>query len=569
MSWIQRQPRSTRTLDQERVVQPLLHMTSETMIHFETVPEGPLWVGSGSVLVFSGYHSHRNSGLSKLSIEYCGQRYEVKYLNERRNDLRGLFPDSDDERQLFIGFWGVMAICTRPQPRYSGELTYYAHFNDGYFENGTLGRLEVVSADESINSDNHLTAGLETKVAICMATYKPDRESFSRQINSIKNQTFRDWVCFISDDGSGVEYQSTIREFCGDDDRFKISFFNQNHGFYHNFERGLRSLEGKFDFVALSDQDDYWYPEKLQSLVDQMDDKSSLVYSDMRIVTDSGDLISETYWRNRKNNYQRLDVLMSANTVTGAATLFRAEMLEKILPFPKKIGDAFHDHWIAIVGITQGELKYIDAPLYDYYQHTENIIGHVDFDRSKRHTENPPDRSKRLSEKLSSAFAQGTGYLKKPKKNSRLKLMYLLLRAMCAMFLHLLRAMYLHLRAFFRKIFGKIIQLKWIYLHQRAFFLEISVNQCRSLEVMSETIKLRDDRIKSNRKLSPLFAYGRGLMSTVKLLKGFFIAKMMGYTTANRDLYMALGYLFYSIDPVKLGYHFKQLLLKLNLTRNQ
>jgi len=558
LSWIQRQPRSTRTLDQERVVQPLLHMTSETMIHFETVPEGPLWVGSGSVLVFSGYHSHRNSGLSKLSIEYCGQRYEVKYLNERRNDLRGLFPDSDDERQLFIGFWGVMAICTRPQPRYSGELTYYAHFNDGYFENGTLGRLEVVSADESIYSDNHLTAGLETKVAICMATYKPDRESFRRQINSIKNQTFRDWVCFISDDGSGVEYQSTIREFCGDDDRFKISFFNQNHGFYHNFERGLRMLEGKFDFVALSDQDDYWYPEKLQSLVDQMDDKSSLVYSDMRIVTDSGDLISETYWRNRKNNYQRLDVLMSANTVTGAATLFRAEMLEKILPFPKKIGDAFHDHWIAIVGITQGELKYIDAPLYDYYQHTENIIGHVDFDRSKRHTENPPDRSKRLSEKLSSAFAQGTGYLKKPKKNSRLKLIYLLLRAM-----------YLHLRAFFRKIFGKIIQLKWIYLHQRAFFLEISVNQCRSLEVMSETIKLRDDRIKSNRKLSPLFAYGRGLMSTVKLLKGFFIAKMMGYTTANRDLYMALGYLFYSIDPVKLGYHFKQLLLKLNLTRNQ
>jgi hypothetical protein len=310
-------------------------------------------------------------------------------------------------------------------------------------------------------------------------------------------------------------------------------------------------LEGKFDFVALSDQDDYWYPEKLQSLVDQMDDKSSLVYSDMRIVTDSGDLISETYWRNRKNNYQRLDVLMSANTVTGAATLFRAEMLEKILPFPKKIGDAFHDHWIAIVGITQGELKYIDAPLYDYYQHTENIIGHVDFDRSKRHTENPPDRSKRLSEKLSYAIIQGAAYLKKPSKKRPLKLIYLLIRA------------------FILKIAGKIIQLKWIYLHLRAFFLEISVNQCRSLEVMSETIKLRDDRIKSNRKLSPLFAYGRGLMSTVKLLKGFFIAKMMGYTTANRDLYMALGYLFYSIDPVKLGYHFKQLLLKLNLTRNQ
>ncbi len=68
------------------------------------------------------------------------------------------------------------------------------------------------------------------------------------------------------------------------------------------------------------------------------------------------------------------------------------------------------------MGITQGELKYIDAPLYDYYQHAENIIGHVDFDRSKRHSERLSDRPKRLSEKLSYAIAQGAGYLKKPKK---------------------------------------------------------------------------------------------------------------------------------------------------------
>ena len=70
------------------------------------------------------------------------------------------------------------------------------------------------------------------------------------------------------------------------------------------------------------------------------------------------------------------------NTVTGAATLFRRELLERTLPFPPRHGPhSFHDQWIALVALATGRLAYVDRPLYDYVQHRSAVLGHP---RAKR-----------------------------------------------------------------------------------------------------------------------------------------------------------------------------------------
>ena len=68
-------------------------------------------------------------------------------------------------------------------------------------------------------------------------------------------------------------------------------------------------------------------------------------------------------WENRKNYYKSkdLDLLTIANTVTGAASVFRASMLEKTLPFPPRYGNVFHDQWIAIIAAASGGIEYVDA----------------------------------------------------------------------------------------------------------------------------------------------------------------------------------------------------------------
>ena len=45
-------------------------------------------------------------------------------------------------------------------------------------------------------------------------------------------------------------------------------------------------------FVAMSDQDDFWYPDKLQTLLEHIG-SAQLIYSDARVVARDGAVISE------------------------------------------------------------------------------------------------------------------------------------------------------------------------------------------------------------------------------------------------------------------------------------
>lgn len=215
----------------------------------------------------------------------------------------------------------------------------------------------------------------EPLVAICMATYEPDPPLLEAQIESIRAQTHRDWVCLVSDDGSAPERLELLRGLTAGDPRFTISAGEGRLGFYLNFERALGLVPPEATHVALADQDDRWYPEKLAALLSGIGD-AQLAYSDMRIVAENGRVISETFWRDRRNNHTDLASLLLSNTVTGAASLFRRRLLDLVLPFPEPVGDPFHDQWIATVALATGRIAYLDRPLYDYVQHGGAARGH-------------------------------------------------------------------------------------------------------------------------------------------------------------------------------------------------
>lgn len=223
----------------------------------------------------------------------------------------------------------------------------------------------------------------EPLIAICMATYNPDKTAFTRQINSIINQSHQNWLLLVVDDGSEQLIFEQMAEICGQDSRrIQLTFHSRNVGFYHNFERALHYVPKEAQYIALADQDDFWYAHKLTTLLQTLQaEDASLAYSDMQIVNEQGDVQSVTYWNGRNNEYQDMTTVFLANTVTGAAALFNRDLLQTLLPFPARIGDAYHDHWLALVAMHCGKLAYVDKPLYDYYQYSGNVIGHCDFQR--------------------------------------------------------------------------------------------------------------------------------------------------------------------------------------------
>jgi len=217
-------------------------------------------------------------------------------------------------------------------------------------------------------------------VGICLATHEPDPELLVVQVNSIRAQTHADWVCVVSDDASGAEAVTAIEALLGDDPRFVLSHSPQRLGFYRNFEHALTLLPEGPELVVLADQDDRWHPDKLEALVAGLG-AAQLVHSDARIVDRDGGLISPTYWTGRRPNEGDLASLLVANTVTGAASLFRRELLEWALPFPELPGRPYHDHWLAAVALARGEIAYLGRPLYDYVQHGGAVLGHVGDER--------------------------------------------------------------------------------------------------------------------------------------------------------------------------------------------
>lgn len=224
--------------------------------------------------------------------------------------------------------------------------------------------------------------GTQGLVAICMATYAPELHAFQRQVDSIRKQSYSRWICIVNDDGTGEETWSRMKEYCSGDPRFIFYQNPGNLGFYRNFESALKKVPGMASYVAFSDQDDRWYEDKLSRLVDGLRGGDvTLAYSDMRVVDENGREVAGTYWVNRKNEYRDLKVVLVANTVTGAASLFQRDLLQYLIPFPPKVGDAFHDHWLACNAMSMGRIEYIDAPLHDYFQHGSSVIGHCDFVR--------------------------------------------------------------------------------------------------------------------------------------------------------------------------------------------
>ena len=167
-----------------------------------------------------------------------------------------------------------------------------------------------------------------------------------------------------------------MREVVEGDERFVLVRSTRRRGFYGNFERALELCPREVEYVALADQDDRWYPEKLETLAASIGD-ANLVYSDQRIVDTEGSVVAQSYWDERANNYEDLVSLLITNTITGAASLFRRDLLDLALPFPKPPGEQYHDHWLGLVALASGRIAYVDEPLYDYMQHGRAALGHA------------------------------------------------------------------------------------------------------------------------------------------------------------------------------------------------
>jgi glycosyltransferase involved in cell wall biosynthesis len=218
------------------------------------------------------------------------------------------------------------------------------------------------------------------KISVAMCTYNGER-FLPAQLASIANQTRLPDELVVCDDRSSDRTIEIVRAFA-DSTPYPVRIFEneRNLGFVANFEQAIALCNG--DLIALSDQDDIWYPERLerseQAFATHPD--VGLIFSDADIIDDQDQLTGTRLWANfgfGGEIKQRLlggdyTVLVRKRFVTGATIVFRSRLLVNCLPF----GSGWlHDEWLAPTAAAVADILPVDSPLIRYRVHGSQQVG--------------------------------------------------------------------------------------------------------------------------------------------------------------------------------------------------
>lgn len=212
------------------------------------------------------------------------------------------------------------------------------------------------------------------KIDILMATYNGEKY-LVEQLDSIINQTYRNWNLLIRDDNSTDKTLEIIQNYHKKDKRIKILKDNKgNIGIVRNFEELLKSSES--EFIMFSDQDDIWVENKLDmylKMIEKIKNKGFMIHSDAILFDKNKSNILKDTFISKKAINRGLENVFFNYFVQGATILISKEIKNFILPFPKEV--YLHDRYIHLISELFFERIFVNKALIYYRQHGDNQIG--------------------------------------------------------------------------------------------------------------------------------------------------------------------------------------------------
>lgn len=165
-------------------------------------------------------------------------------------------------------------------------------------------------------------------ISVIMSTYKEDERLLRESIESILNQTYRDFeYIIILDYPNNDVHKSVIEEYALKDDRIHFYINEKNMGLTDSLNRGLSLCHG--EYIARMDADDISLPDRLErqmkyleknhydligGITEMINENGSLLYSIKSVPTDPKKInkalcysqcIAHPTWLGRKEVFEK------------------------------------------------------------------------------------------------------------------------------------------------------------------------------------------------------------------------------------------------------------------------
>lgn len=233
------------------------------------------------------------------------------------------------------------------------------------------------------------------KLSVALCSYNGEKY-IEKQLISILNQTSKVDEIVVCDDGSNDGTFSILNEYQEKYPNIITCIKNEsNLKSNKNFEKAISLCTG--DFIFLSDQDDIWEQNKVESIMKVFENSPTLegIFSNAKLINALGEKYAEdSLWDNILfiegiiekpiDLYQYISEIR--NMVTGGTLCVKSSTRDFLLPFPNQ-KDIFHDEWIALNLSFRKTLGYTTEKLICYRVHSSQQIGVMKSSKKKENLE--------------------------------------------------------------------------------------------------------------------------------------------------------------------------------------
>ena len=213
-------------------------------------------------------------------------------------------------------------------------------------------------------------------VSVAMATYNGERY-LAEQLDSILCQTVRNIEVVVCDDCSTDGTWDILQDYAARDSRV-IAFRNEhNIGSKKTFDQAVSRCRG--ELICLSDQDDVWFPDHIEMLMEHLTDGVQIVCGRPLFVDEKLNTLPKEYDYFRMRHIPQSDmdaarhILLCMNTYQGASMLVRRSFFKYANPIPEQV--LYHDAWYAALACFTGGITYVDKHDLYYRRLSTSLTG--------------------------------------------------------------------------------------------------------------------------------------------------------------------------------------------------
>lgn len=180
-------------------------------------------------------------------------------------------------------------------------------------------------------------------------------------IDSILNQTFKDFELIVVDNYSSDDTETVIKAYTDG----RIRYFKHENGGIIAVNRNYGIGQSRGEYIAFCDDDDLWLPEKLkkQMLEFEKDSQIGLVCTNGIIFDKTGDLGERFQTRLTDSNFT-LTSLIWGNSVICSSVLVKKRVIDDVGLMdesPEIFTAEDYELWLRVA--QKYRIKYVDLPL--------------------------------------------------------------------------------------------------------------------------------------------------------------------------------------------------------------